>query len=760
MKANSGFVAVGTKSGSIVLWRVQTGEILHRLGAGGDDGHSAPVTGLAFSADGTRLFSASQDRLVIEWDVALGKLVRSFVSSAQGGLSRIALSPSGRHLLTADAAVALWDLASGSDKPVATFTGHVAPITALQFSPCGGYFASGASADRTVNIWSVHKFTASSTTEAVGKGAPRDVTTPAASFAIDSEPVSLSISSLAHGKQVAAAGAAAAAAPAPGKKKGVAAAATPAAAAAVASVVALHVAAVSTSGVLTLWDLPASALSPAMSAGAAAAASAASSPALTVPAVTVMARGLAAATAGVRDQSAFQTSKQGNSKKRLDTKVTDKVEYEGAPCAVAFAEPVASAAAQALSFVVARNSSVQPSFETVQYASRGAAAGAAAGAATSSPSTFAFAGKVTLEVVDPQRLINGAGKQAADTPDAAPTVGSKRKTLSDSSALASSSANASVMGPQASGAGTVKPSLALDTAAAGDTTVGDVAVTAGAGETVQAKRLRLLAATGEITRSLADRIKEVDKRAAAIRAATGGSLGAGAATGSLQTVLAQALHTNDDTLLEQCLAAGSSGSQSRREGQIKATVSRLSAHFVAPFVTKLVAKLQRNQNRGLELIPWIRACLRIHIGYLLTVPHLARSLATLAAIIDNRLVPFKKLLTLQGRLDLVLSQVSRSAVTETGVSASAGASVVYNEREAVAAQRWRELKRLEAQSAGAGDSDDDDDDDDDSDDAGEAGMGDDMEGDGLGDDDDVNDDADGDDGFGSDDEDEEEAGDD
>ncbi|HOX30831.1 MAG TPA: caspase family protein [Spirochaetales bacterium] len=63
-----------------------------------------------------------------------------------------AISPDGRFMLFGmeSGAIHLWDLAAGKD--IRSFTGHEAPVTALDFAADGATFASG-SKDMTVKLW-------------------------------------------------------------------------------------------------------------------------------------------------------------------------------------------------------------------------------------------------------------------------------------------------------------------------------------------------------------------------------------------------------------------------------------------------------------------------------------------------------------------------------------------------------------------------------------------------------------------------------
>lgn len=60
----------------------------------------------------------------------------------------------------------------------------------------------------------------------------------------------------------------------------------------------------------------------------------------------------------------------------------------------------------------------------------------------------------------------------------------------------------------------------------------------------------------------------------------------------------------------------------------------------------------------MNLCIWMRAVLMKHTSYLMSVPNLHTKLAGLYQILDQRVGVFPKLLSLSGRLELALSQVS------------------------------------------------------------------------------------------------------
>ena len=163
--------------------------------------------------------------------------------------------------------------------------------------------------------------------------------------------------------------------------------------------------------------------------------------------------------------------------------------------------------------------------------------------------------------------------------------------------------------------------------------------------------------------ALIDRVQELeeqlDQSMATTTVSNGSDGGKGNTTSSdtvtnknsLIQVLQQALHGNDDALLEHCL-----GTTNRTI--IESTVERMSPSFVIPFLTRVVAKFEARPGRGKLLTAWIQAVIEKHAGYIVSTPSVLKTLSGLHETIDARLGAFKRLLKLSGRLDLVLSQMT------------------------------------------------------------------------------------------------------
>ena len=98
------------------LWDVESGKELRRF-----EGDHASVTSVAFSPDGRKVLTGSQDKSGSNhgttarlWDEETGKELQRFDAYS---LTSVAFSPDGRKVLTGsdDKTARLWDLESGKE---------------------------------------------------------------------------------------------------------------------------------------------------------------------------------------------------------------------------------------------------------------------------------------------------------------------------------------------------------------------------------------------------------------------------------------------------------------------------------------------------------------------------------------------------------------------------------------------------------------------------------------------------------------------
>jgi WD40 repeat protein len=116
----------------------------------GQIGHGSHVSSVAFSPDGRFVLSGSLDMTLKLWDVATGKLVRTFVGGQ--GSNSVAFSPDGRTILSGDwdNTLKLWNVATG--ELLRIIEGHSGGVRSVAFSPDGRTVLSG-SFDQTVKHW-------------------------------------------------------------------------------------------------------------------------------------------------------------------------------------------------------------------------------------------------------------------------------------------------------------------------------------------------------------------------------------------------------------------------------------------------------------------------------------------------------------------------------------------------------------------------------------------------------------------------------
>jgi WD40 repeat protein len=111
------------------------------------------VTSVAFSPDGQRVISGSEDKTVHVWDLASGTQLLC-LRGHEDWVTSVAYSPDGQRIVSGsgDKTVRVWDAASGA--PLLCLRGHQNRVISVAFSPDGKCIVSG-SEDQTVWLWDV-----------------------------------------------------------------------------------------------------------------------------------------------------------------------------------------------------------------------------------------------------------------------------------------------------------------------------------------------------------------------------------------------------------------------------------------------------------------------------------------------------------------------------------------------------------------------------------------------------------------------------
>jgi WD40 repeat protein len=139
-------ILTGSDDQTARVWNARTGTPQLEL-----KGHTGVVRGVAFSPDGTRIVTGSDDQTARVWDAQSGEPLLN-LTGALGSVQSVAFSPDGTRLATntGDQTAKVWDAQTGM--PLLVLKGHAAPVHSMAFSPDGTRIVTGSS-DTTARVW-------------------------------------------------------------------------------------------------------------------------------------------------------------------------------------------------------------------------------------------------------------------------------------------------------------------------------------------------------------------------------------------------------------------------------------------------------------------------------------------------------------------------------------------------------------------------------------------------------------------------------
>lgn len=143
MAAHADTLVSGSYDSSVRVWKISTGETVHRL-----QGHTAKVYSVVLDHERNRCISGSMDNMVRIWSLDTGSLIYTL----EGHSSLVGLLDLNSDRLVsaaADSTLRIWDPDNGQCK--ATLSAHTGAITCFQHD--GQKVISGS--DRTLKLWNI-----------------------------------------------------------------------------------------------------------------------------------------------------------------------------------------------------------------------------------------------------------------------------------------------------------------------------------------------------------------------------------------------------------------------------------------------------------------------------------------------------------------------------------------------------------------------------------------------------------------------------
>ena len=142
-------IVSGSEDGTIKLWNANNGALIRTI-----PDHTKPLSSVVFSPDGSKIASGSIDDCdIVLWDVNTGNIIRKIGSSEF--VDAVEFSPNGNTIAGggADGKITLWDTNTWS--LIWTINDFPQQVSSIKFSPDGNTIASGSYAG-TIKLWNAN----------------------------------------------------------------------------------------------------------------------------------------------------------------------------------------------------------------------------------------------------------------------------------------------------------------------------------------------------------------------------------------------------------------------------------------------------------------------------------------------------------------------------------------------------------------------------------------------------------------------------